>query len=837
MNQVFGHLREHRHFIIIVTLLTVIVTFPTIVQVFRTDEFWLPTGESGDALTEIWDVWYGRLFLSGQADRFYADRIFYPNGVSLVYHPFNLPYVIVVSALQAIMPVSNAFSLAYLIIIYISTLGAYVYLRWLMKDKWIALFGAIVFGFSPHVVGHPNHPNNALVATIPLLVYCFHRGILENRRHLVVAAGLLTGLSSVINIYAYVCAVLSLCLMSFAFAVSRWRSKQFWLLCAFLGAAIFISSIWRIYPMIANSQALDAALVWRGVLDNRNDVVSYFVNHRNPIIGPAAHELLDTVVTVKFSQTGYLGFLPLILIGLGLAARSTRSKMLPWLALCAVFLVLRLGTALSINGVRYSDVLLPQHFLSEILPSVFRPFFEADNYQIGALLPLAILACYGVVALRRWRPIAARSGFIILLILLVATEYYIPVRPWIFPKAQFAFLDWLTAEGDSQDIRVINLPIGRSNSKLYNLYQALSSISHAEGAVSRTPDRAFDYIRENLLLSFWRQQRPIHCNFVDKAMYLSAVEALKRDGFSHIVFHQRAFNSFADVKESFRGIDPTYSDDFASIYALDDLPSTCSDEPDSRLRYTAALSDALQHAPWQARHGESIIMPPSAAARDYFEWYLRYFTRIEAPLVIFSSDELANLNIQRPGAADMISFADLEKQHALWLVNASQEFKAEDTAAYQEWFAKRFRFCRRFYEGERGSIDIYVKHDISCAAVDQSSAIEALYDSTLRLHNIAYDVDSDVIRFYLAWTNNTRDDFGFSLQFFDEDGNKALQYDNVVLRQLLTIHEVDATALEKGEFSVQLIVYDYENRVSGGGLITSTGERFTREIEIAKIDL
>ena len=196
-------MREHRHVLVVVTLLTLVMTFPTILYVFRTDVFWLPVGGDGDALTEIWDTWYGKLILSGQADRFFSDRIFYPRGVSLVYHPLNLPYIIVVNALQAIMPVSNAFSLAYMLIISISSFAAYVYLRWLIQDKWVALFGAIIFGFSPHVIGHPNHPNNALIATLPLLIYGFHRGMREDRAKWVIVAGLLTGATSVINIYAY----------------------------------------------------------------------------------------------------------------------------------------------------------------------------------------------------------------------------------------------------------------------------------------------------------------------------------------------------------------------------------------------------------------------------------------------------------------------------------------------------------------------------------------------------------------------------------------------------------------------------------------------------------
>ena len=158
MRKVSALLREHLHFTVVVTLLTLVMTFPTIVNVFRTDVFWLPTGDSHDVYVKMWDVWYGEQFLTGRADRFYTDLMFYPDGLSLAYHPFFIPYVIVMNVLDIFFPPSNAYSLGYLLIIWLSALSAYFYLLWLFKDKWIALFGAVLFGFSPHVMIHPNHP-------------------------------------------------------------------------------------------------------------------------------------------------------------------------------------------------------------------------------------------------------------------------------------------------------------------------------------------------------------------------------------------------------------------------------------------------------------------------------------------------------------------------------------------------------------------------------------------------------------------------------------------------------------------------------------------------------
>ena len=176
-----ARIREHLHFLIVTTVLTVVMTFPTFVYVFKTDEFWLPEKNNRDVFIKMWDIWYGKLILTGQADRLYTDLIFYPEGVSLAYHPHFFLQSIVVNALQFVMPLPNAYSFTFLLIIFSSALAAFLYLLWLFKHKWIALFGAILFGFSPQVIGYPGWPELAWIAPMPVIMYCVHRGIKDRR--------------------------------------------------------------------------------------------------------------------------------------------------------------------------------------------------------------------------------------------------------------------------------------------------------------------------------------------------------------------------------------------------------------------------------------------------------------------------------------------------------------------------------------------------------------------------------------------------------------------------------------------------------------------------------
>ena len=120
MKQLRHLISKHWHAVAIVTVLTVAVTFPMILYVFRTDVFWLPTGESKDIFIGLWDIWYGKLVLTGNADRYFTDIIFYPQGVSLAGHPLFVPQIAAVVALTLFLPLSNVFNPLYLLFVIIS---------------------------------------------------------------------------------------------------------------------------------------------------------------------------------------------------------------------------------------------------------------------------------------------------------------------------------------------------------------------------------------------------------------------------------------------------------------------------------------------------------------------------------------------------------------------------------------------------------------------------------------------------------------------------------------------------------------------------------------------
>ncbi len=564
--------RNHLHFTVIVGILTAAVTWPTVRHVFDTSVFWLPT-DNTDIWMKFWDAWYFKSLIAGQADFYFTDLLFYPDGLSLVYHNFNVPHMVVFGGLQAVMPTSNAFNLTYLLIIFSTALSAYVYLCYLLKDKWISLFGAVVLGLSGYVVGRASQPDVSWIATLPLALYFFHRALEEKRWLFIGISGILAGLTAFIGMYTYVCLLLTLGLYILHFARSRWRTRHFWMRIVLLFFVIGAISIVRIYPMIADSQGLEGALNKNNGRERENDLLQYFINYEHPIVS----ELIETGA-VQFEKPGrwdtsYLGYVPLLLIGFGIFKAVHRRKMMPWLLLILPFLILRLGSVLRINTQDFPDIFLPKHYLDEIFPAIFEGFHTLSYFQAGVLLPLAVLSCYGLMTILKSVSTQRRTGIILICIALVAFEYYRLPQEVIVTDEETAFLDWLRLEADQDSIRLINLPMNRWNSKHYLFHQTLSGYPQVEGLASRTPPKAYQYIRNNQLLKAWRANPSIQCTLSNHGEYLHALDDLADDGFSHVIHHTLRYAEY--LPGSFLDVLPSYEDEFVSIYRLEYLRGSC----------------------------------------------------------------------------------------------------------------------------------------------------------------------------------------------------------------------------------------------------------------------
>ena len=588
VKDILQEFRNHRHFIIIMPLLIIVMTWPTFVHVFDTDTFWL-SSTSNDNWMKIWDAWYFKRILAGDAGYLFTDSMFYPNGLSLVYHNYNFPHMIVLSGLLQFIPTSNAFNASYLLIVGLNGAAAYLYVFYLFRSRSLGLIGAVIFGMSPLVISHPHHPDINLVAVIPLALYFLDRGIVERRWLWICLSGLFMALTPFISMYIYFCLAITVGLFMLCYAIRFWSNVGFWRKIIVLLLIVGPASVVRVYPLIENSSHLAEALEKRGGRERFNDVLAYFVNPANPVTSEAFTSIFSSDLRI-LNIDSYLGYVPLLLVTAGIFRGKRRRKMAPWLIVIFVFLVLRLGSVLTIGGQSFDQVRLPKYYLDTILPVLFEPFWETSHFQIGIILPLAVLACFGLEELLNAFSPKYHHSIVLLVFLFVAFEYYQIRTPMFLPSQQLSFIDWLRREQDQDLIRLIHLPMGRNESKLYGYYQTLSGYAHVEGLAGRTPPSAYTYINGNLVLKTWMTGRlSIHCLPASRRLYLSALDQLLSDGFTHIVLHHWRDGS-GPISHGFAAARHAYEDEYVRIYRLEQHARKLRERPISCTRIILPIS-------------------------------------------------------------------------------------------------------------------------------------------------------------------------------------------------------------------------------------------------------
>jgi len=829
-------LRNHLPFIIILPLLIIVMTWPTILHIFDTDTIAFPT-RNYDVWQKLWDVWHGGQFLAGRASFYHSDAMFYPVGISLAYENFSLLHMLSVGLLSAVLPPANAYNLTYLLIVFAVALSAYVYLNYLFRDRWLAALGATVFGLSQHVIAHAAHPDVNLIVSLPLTAYFFQRAITEERLKYLIVCGLIVGLTAFLSLYIFVCALITLALFILCYAFDRWNDARFWRWMLLLCLVIALASAGRILPMIADAEELADALGKNTTQETGTDMLSYFVNYRHPVTTPLLKMLFGPGSPFYEPHTSYLGYLPLALIIIGLFKPGSRRVMLPWLALALPFLLLRLGSVLQVDGEQFSHIVLPKSLLADLLPAIFGPFHATDHFQMGLLLPLAVMTCYGLKSVLASRPANQRALITFAVIAVIAFEYYESTAVRVMPEGQFAFIHWLRGEGFDQEPRLINLPLGRQPAKLYGFYQTLTGFPQVEGLTGRTPPSAYAYIDGNYLLRAWRGGDGVHCFPPHQSTYIAGLDQLQSDGFTHIIWHHR-LGEDAAIASSFVDAQYAYSDDYVSVYRLDDLRRSC-DLPatvnPSLLEPLRSLESSPAIIPQEGSAILSILSDSSPGQTDGGESAAVLFGPHRYTSLALAAGEVAAHPSRDAEAPDVDEL--LASNSVILLAYDPRTANADATAPYRAWLASRFKPCRRLTETPVAVVEYFLDAAFPCDLAVAARPLEVRYANGIQLGNLLVDMNEGHLDLYLLWTSLPEDAHSLSIQVFDGADAKVAGSDFTIGHDSLSRHSLDLSPLDPGDYDLKLILYNYETRVSLPGIVASAQARFERALEIGPITI
>lgn len=170
----------------------------------------------------------------------------------------------------------------------------------------------------------------------------------------------------------------------------------------------------------------------------------------------------------------------------------------------------------------------------------------------------------------------------------------------------------------------------------------------------------------------------------------------------------------------------------------------------------------------------------------------------------------------------------------LWIIHNPRQTDLHALDVYQRWFLERFKPCKRFLETADNVIEFYLRRSLPCGLAFAESPLAIEYDNGLRLANLIVEEAPGQLSVYFWWDEILESEYSFSLQVFDQASNRVLGSDGLIWRAPAAARSLDVSSLPAGEYTLQLIIYDYETGASQPGLVQETRRRFERELEIAR---
>lgn len=835
MNRIATGLRQHWPFFLFVPLLIIVLTWPIAINTVDTNAMWMPS-ENLDQGLKLWDAWYGGRMLAGTEQFYFTELLFFPNGMSLVFHNFSMPHVFLQLLAQQFLPATNAYSLSFLLVIFANAAASYVYIFYLFRDRWLGMFGSVVFGLSVFVLKHPMHPDLNIVAAIPLVMYCMQRALSEGRHQWMLLAGLLVGFTAFTSMYTLVCLAITAGIFLLFKLPNSWNVREFWtgiLLLLVISGSI---SALRVYPMMRDSGQLDEALGKGGGQEHGSDLLDLFVHPENVVTEFVfASVLREPVPDVRID--GYLGYVSLLLVAIGLAKSAPRRQSLLWIVIFLTFVILKLGSSPIVNGHTFDNILLPKHYLNALFPAAFKAFWVTAYFHIGILLPLAILATLGLRTLRSAFPAKLSRFVVVACLALNLIEIIEPPDAFAFPAQRLDHIAWLRTEDRQEEIRLINLPFGRGPSKRNAFLQVFSGYPYAEGLAARTPSAAYAYIRQNSILAAWRNEMGILCLPFNEGAFRQSLDQLLADGFSHAVFHKDVIRPIRYANYSVMSVEPAYEDQYARVYRLRDLPGACEDS-------ALVGSNALPQL--------AAMMSPSAMAGDPDTWdgsdppdeeasldndVLGSSAAVAQPLALklFADGMVLRAPISLANVADddRLLPDDAIVLIAFYPVHAEKDLI--ETAASR--LARKLKSCGRIEKPGAAVTEYFTRAEVPCALLLSDDQLAVSYENGVSLANVLLNDEGEQLETFLLWNKLPEDAHGVSIQLFDQDGEKVAGNDFTIRHDSLSRHLLDLSPLDPGDYTLKLILYHYETRASVAGIVVNAQSRFERELEIGSVTI
>jgi hypothetical protein len=537
--------------------LTLFMTYPVVV---RLGSHYI--GSGSDMWIFHWNDWWLRKCLLEWRNPFHTTWMFYPSGVSLVYHNFAWLNTLMWLPISPLVGPIAAYNIIFILNLALGGVSMYALARYLVRDPRAAFVAGLVFAFWPFRLQHFNRPNLISTGWIPFFFLFLIRTVREDRKWRAgLLAGLFLGLTGLSRwLHLALTGVLAIIYVVYSLVCERheWDGRTLGAMVLTVLVALLMVAPFGVPMVVAQIQgAGEAKDLYVERAEKGTDLIGYFVPER----GHPVFQRWLTRLWAQMGQESFFGYAALLLVIYGISHARRRAAF--WGLIAAGLFVFSLGAVLRVGGQIYR---LPMPY-SLIQSSLFAGLIrEPRRLSMLLGLPMAALVAYGVEGLvglvrKRWGSRFVWVGTVLLSGLLLFEYLHFPY-PTVQPAVSPFYLE-LAREPDH--FGLLELPMGATTpAKFYMYYSTIHGKPLVEGHVSRTPEDAYHFI-DSLPLTYHLHQ----CNEIPEELgdISRQLRALADSNVRYLILHPSLAKAgqVAGWRE-WLFVEPTYEDQQIIVY-------------------------------------------------------------------------------------------------------------------------------------------------------------------------------------------------------------------------------------------------------------------------------
>jgi hypothetical protein len=461
----------------IYTILTCVYFYPCLGSISQS-----LIGPPEDNMQTYWALSWGYdRVLHGTGSLTFVNDVFYPEGSSFYYEAWSFYNQVASSLLRLFFNQTTSYNLLILLTFPLAGIGAFLLIKYLLKNPYLAMLGGFLFAFNPsHVERALHHLNITSIQFVPLFVLFFVKTVRNEGKFSLALASLFLLLNALCD-WNYL--VLGFWLMAFSYIYLAIRRRRV-LLCdlaqkgaTILGSTALLLLFWLV-PMIAQG------LRNPGAAAGHNTYVADLAG----LLIPSTHHLaagLGFVKAANASCTGntweaaaYLGIVTLIIVAV--AWRHILRQTAKYLIGALAFLIMALGAQPHFLG-KMLPIALPDRLvmLLPFLGNVRAPSrFVVYVYLFWSIVVVLSLDWILRAAKTRRKSIVLAVSIVLLLLL-----DYSFIRDKTTAVSVPACYEIMVRGGERYG--VLDLPSGYVEVDHYMMYQSFHRLPIVQGWVSR----------------------------------------------------------------------------------------------------------------------------------------------------------------------------------------------------------------------------------------------------------------------------------------------------------------------------------------------------------------